>query len=146
MSSRPTNRTPPPRPSSWAQRGATCSSARSWPADSGELTIVDARAAERYRGEFEPIDLVAGHIPGAVNMPLTTNLDATGRFKSAKELRLDYGHVLSEDKPAVAVMRQRHDRLPQHHRHARRRASRSAALRGLVQRLEPLRNAGRHRF
>jgi thiosulfate/3-mercaptopyruvate sulfurtransferase len=66
-----------------------------------ELTVVDARAAERYRGEFEPIDPVAGHIPGAVNLPLTNNLDTTGRFKSAEQLRIDYGHVVRDDKPAV---------------------------------------------
>jgi thiosulfate/3-mercaptopyruvate sulfurtransferase len=51
-----------------------------------KAVLVDARAAERYSGAMEPIDPVAGHIPGAVNHPFTANLDADGRFLPAAEL------------------------------------------------------------
>jgi thiosulfate/3-mercaptopyruvate sulfurtransferase len=52
-----------------------------------KVMLVDARAAERYAGHVEPIDSVAGHIPGAVNHPFTANLDADNRFLPAAELK-----------------------------------------------------------
>jgi thiosulfate/3-mercaptopyruvate sulfurtransferase len=58
------------------------------------LRILDARAPERYRGEVEPIDAVAGHVPGAVNHPFTLSLAADGRFRPASELRAALFDVL----------------------------------------------------
>jgi len=49
-------------------------------------TLVDVRGAERFAGAVEPIDAVAGHVPGAVNLPYLENLDATGRFRAPAEL------------------------------------------------------------
>lgn len=51
------------------------------------FVVLDARAEERFRGDVEPLDKVAGHIPGAVNAPYEDNLDVGGEFLSAEELR-----------------------------------------------------------
>jgi thiosulfate/3-mercaptopyruvate sulfurtransferase len=64
--------------------------ARAQVAERGGAVLIDARAPERYRGESEPIDKRAGHIPGAVNMPFARNLDARGRFRPPAELRALY--------------------------------------------------------
>jgi len=49
-------------------------------------TLVDLRGAERFRGDVEPIDAVAGHVPGAVNLPYPDNLGPDGRFRAAGEI------------------------------------------------------------
>ncbi|BDB57066.1 sulfurtransferase [Flavobacterium ammonificans] len=57
------------------------------------FVIIDVRESQRYRGETEPIDLVAGHIPGATNIPFMTNLDENGFFLSPEELKAKYQKV-----------------------------------------------------
>jgi len=71
--------------------------------DDGALTVIDARAPERYRGDVEPIDPVAGHIPGAVNRPYTTNLTAQGIFKPAPQLRAEFQTLLDGSPPESVV-------------------------------------------
>jgi thiosulfate/3-mercaptopyruvate sulfurtransferase len=56
----------------------------------GRRPVVDARAAERFRGEVEPLDPVAGHIPGALNRFFKSNLLPDGRFKPAATLRAEF--------------------------------------------------------
>jgi len=66
-------------------------------------TVIDARGAPRFRGEVEPLDPVAGHIPGALNRPFTDNFDANGFFKPAAELRADFETLLAGREPATVV-------------------------------------------
>ncbi len=67
------------------------------------LTLIDARGAARYRGEVEPIDPVAGHIPGALNRPFTDNLNAEGFFKSPEQLRAEFDKLLAGRNPQTVV-------------------------------------------
>lgn len=60
----------------------------------GRVSLVDARAGERYRGETEPLDTRAGHIPGAVNRFFKDNLQADGRFKPVETLRAEWTPLL----------------------------------------------------
>ena len=66
-------------------------------------TVLDARGAPRFRGEIEPLDPVAGHIPGALNRPFTQNLGANGRFKPAEQLRAEFEVLLGGRDPATVV-------------------------------------------
>jgi thiosulfate/3-mercaptopyruvate sulfurtransferase len=59
--------------------------------------VIDVRDAYRYRGESEPIDLVAGHIPGAINIPFSENLDENGEFLSPEILKEKYQQLLEDD-------------------------------------------------
>lgn len=66
----------------------------------GSLLLVDARAPERFRGEIEPLDPVAGHIPGARNRPYAANLNPDLTFKSADALRREFSALLGSTPPA----------------------------------------------
>jgi thiosulfate/3-mercaptopyruvate sulfurtransferase len=66
-------------------------------------TVIDVRDAYRYRGESEPIDLVAGHIPGAINIPFSENLDENGSFLSPEVLKEKYKRLL-ENKPENLII------------------------------------------
>ena len=65
------------------------------------LTVLDARAADRYRGENETLDPVGGHIPGAKNRCFRDNLQADGRFKSAAQLHTEFASVLTSARDSV---------------------------------------------
>ncbi|MFP8894835.1 MULTISPECIES: sulfurtransferase [Chryseobacterium] len=66
-------------------------------------TVIDVRDAYRYKGESEPIDLVAGHIPGAINIPFSENLDESGNFLSPEILKEKYSQFL-KDKPEHLII------------------------------------------
>jgi thiosulfate/3-mercaptopyruvate sulfurtransferase len=65
--------------------------------------LLDARAPERYAGEVEPMDPVAGHIPGAVNAPTTANVDATGLFLAPQALRERFASLGADGSTEVGV-------------------------------------------
>ncbi len=65
--------------------------------------LLDARAPQRFRGESEPLDKVAGHIPGASNYFFQQNLDANGTFRTPEQLRAQLGGVLGDAPPHHVV-------------------------------------------
>lgn len=65
--------------------------------------LVDARAGERFRGEVEPLDPVAGHVPGAVNRPFALNV-LDGRLRDAQELRAELQGVIGNQDPQRVVL------------------------------------------
>jgi thiosulfate/3-mercaptopyruvate sulfurtransferase len=84
-------------------RSEMVAEAREIAAHRDSMLLLDARAPERYRGEVEPVDPVAGHIPGAVNAPYAANLEADGRFLAAARLRERYGQLAVGDGRDVVV-------------------------------------------
>lgn len=66
--------------------------------------VIDVRDVERYNGETEPIDLIAGHIPGAINVPLTENLDKNGLFLSPNELKNKYEKIFGSVKSDTIIV------------------------------------------
>jgi thiosulfate/3-mercaptopyruvate sulfurtransferase len=69
----------------------------------GSQFVLDARAPERFRGDLEPLDPVAGHIPGAHNRPYGENLTPQGRFKPAALLRSEFEALLGDASPSAVV-------------------------------------------
>jgi thiosulfate/3-mercaptopyruvate sulfurtransferase len=67
------------------------------------IAIVDARANPRFKGEFEPLDPVAGHIPSALNRPFNTNMNADGTFKSKDTLKAEFDTLLAGRDPKQTV-------------------------------------------
>lgn len=67
------------------------------------ICLIDARTPERFRGEQEPIDPVAGHIPGALNRPFQLNLDSNGLFLSAEALRNQFNTLIGDKNPQQVV-------------------------------------------
>lgn len=66
-------------------------------------TVIDVRDAYRYRGESEPIDLVAGHIPDAINIPFSENLDENGEFLSPEILKEKYQNLLADASTSLSM-------------------------------------------
>ncbi len=65
--------------------------------ETNQFQLVDARASDRFNGENENIDPIAGHIPGAINRPFLDNLDADGSFKPAEQLHVEWQDWLTEE-------------------------------------------------
>lgn len=104
---RPTSSAPPtPRGRAYRARAATQgvvgSNELAARLATGDCVLVDARDAERFHGEREPIDPVAGHVPGAINIPYTRNLEGNGCFRSPDALQALYRSALT-DTPAQRV-------------------------------------------
>lgn len=71
---------------------------------SGTQMIIDVREAYRYNGESEPIDKIAGHIPGAINIPYIDNLNKDGEFLSEEELKSKYEKSLAGKQPDEVIV------------------------------------------
>jgi thiosulfate/3-mercaptopyruvate sulfurtransferase len=68
-----------------------------------QQTLIDARGEARFRGEVEPLDPAAGHIPGALNRPFMSNIGLDGKFKSPAVLKAEFESLLAGKNPADVV-------------------------------------------
>ncbi len=66
--------------------------------------VIDVRDKDRFNGEKEPIDLIAGHIPGAINIPFTSNLDSNGFFLAPEKLRNLYLEAIKDRDPDNVIV------------------------------------------
>ncbi len=71
---------------------------------SPDSIVIDVREAPRYLGHTEPLDLVAGHIPGAVNVPYNTNMDAANQYLKPEELKANYEKVFNGKQPEQVIV------------------------------------------
>ena len=67
------------------------------------VSLIDARATPRFNGEIEPLDPIAGHIPGALNRPFNSNLNSDGFFKTKEVLKKEFEELLGNKDPQSAV-------------------------------------------
>jgi thiosulfate/3-mercaptopyruvate sulfurtransferase len=88
---------PAPDDSLWVDSNAVADALRQ------ERVVIDARAEERFSGFIEPLDKVAGHIPGTVNSPFEDNLDMRGNLLPAQELRALYESLLRGARPDEVI-------------------------------------------
>ncbi|WP_428328725.1 sulfurtransferase [Mucilaginibacter sp.] len=73
-------------------------------AQRADKLVIDVRESPRYLGQTEPIDLIAGHIPGAINLPYVNNLDADGKYHPAEVLRNAYKEAIGNVKPDEVIV------------------------------------------
>lgn len=66
--------------------------------------VIDVRDKNRFDGLTEPLDLIAGHIPGAINVPFSENLNEDGFYKSAKELKQKYSEIIGDKNPENVIV------------------------------------------
>jgi thiosulfate/3-mercaptopyruvate sulfurtransferase len=92
-----------PEPRLLATSGEVAAAVSSDALTHGQQLLVDARSVDRFAGENEAIDPVAGHIPGARNHPFAGNLDAQGRFLEAGQLRSSWGNTLRGASPRQLI-------------------------------------------
>lgn len=94
---------PPAAVFTWSPRTKLLASVADIETRSSQTVLVDARAAERFRGDVEPLDPRAGHIPGAINRPFSQNLSA-GQFKAPGELQGEWSALLQGAPPEKAIL------------------------------------------